>query len=272
VLAGVSETLEFVARHGYLVLFVWTAAEQLGLPIPAIPLLLAAGAMAGAGRLSLGAVVLVSAVASLIADSVWYEMGRRKGVRVLQFLCRVSLEPDSCVRRTEQIFERYGVRSLLVSKFLPGLATVAPPLAGIFGMRWLPFLLLAGLGAVVYTGTFAGLGYLFSAQLEMLAERSLQFGEGLLVFLGGSLAAYVLLKLWQRRRFIRRLRTARITPEELKQRLDAGEDVFIVDLRHLLDLEADPHHIPGAVHLSPDDLDARHREVPRDRDIVLYCT
>src|SRR5438093_6440671 len=170
-----SDTLEFVARHGYLVLFVWMAAEQLGLPIPAIPLLLAAGAMAGAGRLNLGLLVLVSAVASLLADSLWYELGRRRGVKVLQFLCRVSLEPDSCVRRTEQVFHRYGVRSLLVSKFVPGLATVAPPLAGIFGMSSSQFLLVAGVGAIVYTGTFAGLGYLFSAQLEMMAERSLKF-------------------------------------------------------------------------------------------------
>jgi membrane protein DedA with SNARE-associated domain len=184
----------------------------------------------------------------------------------------VSLEPDSCVRRTESIFERYGVRSLLVSKFVPGLAMVAPPLAGSFGMGVLRFLLLSAAGAFVYTGTFAGLGYLFSTQLEMIAERSLRLGEGLVVVLGGSLAAYVLGKYWQRRRFVRGLRTARITPEELKERLDAGEEVFIVDLRHLLDVEADPQHIPGAVHLSPDHLDARHTEIPRDRDIVLYCT
>jgi membrane protein DedA with SNARE-associated domain len=201
-----------VARHGYLVVFIWMAAEQLGLPIPAIPLLLAAGAMAGTGRLGVGAVVLVATVASMLADSLWFVIGRLKGVRVVQFLCRVSLEPDSCVRRTEEIFDRYGVRSLLISKFVPGLATVAPPLAGIFGMGASRFLLAAAAGAVLYTGTFAGLGYLFSAQLEMVADRSLRLGEGLVVILGGALAAYVLVKLWRRRRFIHRLRTTRITP------------------------------------------------------------
>lgn len=267
-----SETLEFVVRHGYSVLFGWMAAEQLGLPIPAIPLLLAAGALAGSGRLSLSLVLLVSVVASLLADTLWYEIGRRRGVRVLNFLCRVSLEPDSCVRRTEQIFGRYGARTLVVSKFVPGLTTAAPPLAGIFGMRLPRFLSFAALGALLYSGTFAGLGYLFSAQLERMAEGALRLGEGLVLLLGGALAAYVLAKFWQRRRFLRLLRTARISPEELKERLDRGEEIVIVDLRHPLDVEAEPHHIPGALHLPPDDLEARQREIPRDRDIVLYCT
>src|SRR2546425_9372261 len=142
------------------------AAEQLGLPIPAIPLLLAAGALAGSQRLSLALILLVSVVASLLADTLWYELGRRRGVPVLDFLCSVSLEPDSCVRRTEQMFGRYGVRSLVVSKFVPGLGTAAPPLAGIFGMRLPRFLLFDSLGALLYVGFFTGLGRLFSAQLE----------------------------------------------------------------------------------------------------------
>jgi len=265
-------TLEFVARHGYAILFLWMLIEQLGLPIPAIPLLLAAGAMAGTGRLNMGVILLVSAAGSLLADAVWYELGRRRGVQVLQFLCRVSLEPDSCVRRTELTFGRYGVLSLVMAKFVPGLSTAAPPLAGIFGMSLPRFLLFAGLGALVYTGTFAGLGYIFSAQLEVLAEQSLKLGEGLLLVLGVALAGYVLVKLWQRRRFLMKLRTARIEPRELKERLDAGEEIFIIDLRHPLDVEVEPHHIPGAFHLSPDDLEARHPEIPRDREVVLYCT
>ncbi|HEU5323892.1 MAG TPA: VTT domain-containing protein, partial [Methylomirabilota bacterium] len=234
--------------------------------------LLAAGALAGAGRLSLTLVLLVSLVASLLADTLWYEIGRRRGVRVLQFLCRVSLEPDSCVRRTETIFGRYGVRSLLVAKFVPGLNTAAPPLAGVFGMRLPRFLAFAGLGALIYAGTFAGLGYLFSAKLERLAAGAVRLGEWLMLLVGGGLAAYVLAKFWQRRRFLHDLRVSRITPEELKERLDRGEEIVIVDLRHALDVEAEPHHLPGALHLSPDDLEARHAEIPRGRDIVLYCT
>lgn len=267
-----SETLEFVVRHGYLVLFAWMAAEQLGLPIPAIPLLLAAGALAGSGRLSLSLVLLVSVVASLLADTLWYELGRRKGVRVLNFLCRVSLEPDSCVRRTEQAFGRYGARSLLVSKFVPGLSTAAPPLAGIFGMRLPRFLVCAGLGALLYAAAFAGLGYLFSHQLEKLASGALLLGEWLVLLLASALAAFILGKLWQRRRFLHRLRVSRITPEELKERLDRGEEIVVVDLRHALDRDAEPHHIPGALHLLPEEIDSRHAEIPRDRDVVLYCT
>ena len=267
-----SETIDFILRHGYSVLFAWMAAEQLGLPIPAIPLLLAAGALAGSQRLSLALILLVSVVASLLADTLWYELGRRRGVPVLNFLCRISLEPDSCVRKTEQMFGRYGVRSLVVAKFIPGLSTAAPPLAGIFGMRLPRFLLFAAVGALLYAGTFAGIGYLFSAQLETMAGRALRLGEWAVLLLGGALAAYVLTKFWQRQRFLRVLRVARITPEELKERLDRGEEIVIVDLRHALDVDSEPHHIPGALHLSPDDLDARHMEIPRDRDIVLYCT
>ena len=267
-----SETLDFILRHGYSVLFAWMAAEQLGVPLPAIPLLLAAGALAGSQRLSLSLILLVSVVASLLADTLWYELGRRRGVPVLNFLCRISLEPDSCVRKTEQMFGRYGVRSLVVAKFIPGLSTAAPPLAGIFGMRLPRFLLFAAVGALLYAGTFAGIGYLFSAQLETMAGMALRLGEWAVLLLGAALAAYVLTKFWQRQRFLRVLRVARITPEELKERLDRGEEIVIVDLRHALDVDSEPHHIPGALHLSPDDLDARHMEIPRDRDIVLYCT
>jgi membrane protein DedA with SNARE-associated domain len=267
-----SETLDFILRHGYSVLFAWMAAEQLGLPIPAFPLLLAAGALAGSQRLSLALILLVSVVASLLADTLWYELGRRRGVPVLNFLCRVSLEPDSCVRKTEQMFGRYGVRSLVVSKFVPGLGTAAPPLAGIFGMRLPRFLLFAAVGALLYAGTFAGIGYLFSEQLETMAAMAFRLGEWAVLLLGAGLAAYVLTKFWQRQRFLRVLRVARITPEELKERLDRGEEIVIVDLRSPLDVDSEPHHIPGALHLSPDDLDARHMEIPRNRDIVLYCT
>jgi membrane protein DedA with SNARE-associated domain len=268
----VSPMLELLARHGYLVLFAWIAAEQLGAPIPGIPVLLATGALAGAGRLGLGAVVLVSTAASLLGDSVWYVLGRWKGSRVLRFLCRVSLEPDTCVRRTEEIFDRHGARSLIFAKFVPGLATVAPPLAGVSGMSSSMFLATAAAAGALYTGAYAGLGYLFSPQIERLVEHALRLGRGMSQVLVAALAAWVLFKYGQRRRVLRRLRGARITPVELKERLDRGEEVFIVDLRHAGDVAVDPRRIPGALHLSPDELDARHAEIPRDREVVLYCT
>lgn len=267
-----SETFQFLLRHGYAVLFVSVFAEQMGLPLPTLPLLLAAGALASAGRLNLALVVGGTILACLVSDFVWYEIGRRRGAKVLRTLCRISLEPDSCVRNTESVFARYGARSLLVAKFFPGLNTAAPPLAGIFRMRLSRFLLFDALGALIWTGAFVGLGYLFRDQLERIAAEALRLGTWLLVLLLGGLAAYVAWKYLHRHRFLRQLRIARITPEELKQKIDAGEEIVIVDLRHSMDFEAEPHTIPGAVRVAAEELEGRHREIPRDRDVVLYCT
>lgn len=264
--------LEFLLKHGSLVLFVWVFAEQLGLPLPAIPLLLAAGALAGAGRLSLAVSLITAVCGALLADVLWYELGRRRGNRVLQWLCRISLEPDSCVRRTEGVFARHGARSLLVAKFLPGLSTVAPPLAGIFGMQPARFLLFDAAGALFWAGSFLGLGYAFSGQLESVAERALSLGGALLVLLAGALAAYIGWKFIARQRFLRELRIARITPEELKEKLEAGEEMVIVDLRHALDFDAAPETIPGALHMDAQELQERNERLPRDREVILYCT
>ena len=264
--------LEFLLKHGALVLFGWVFAEQLGLPLPAIPLLLAAGALAGAGQLSLGVSLLLAVSAALLADLLWYELGRRRGIRVLHWLCRISLEPDSCVRRTEGLFAQHGARSLLLAKFLPGLSTVAPPLAGIFSMRPARFLAFDAAGAVLWAATFLGLGFAFSAQLERVAERALSLGGILFLLLLAALAAYIAWKFIARQRFLRELRITQITPEELKQKLDAGKELVIVDLRHTLDFEAAPETIPGAVRMDAQELQERNERLPRDREIVLYCT
>lgn len=267
-----TETLQFLVQHGYTVLFVWVFVEQMGLPLPAPPLLLAAGALAGAEQLNLALATVLPSVAALLADTLGYELGRRRGTQILQLLCRVSLEPDSCVRRTQDVFARHGARSLLVAKFIPGLSTVAPPLAGIFRMRISRFLLFDGLGAFIWVGAFTGLGFLFRDQLERLAASAMGLGTGLVGILMVALAGYIGWKYVQRRRFLRELRIARMTPDELKQRLDVGEDVLIIDLRHSLDFEAEPVTIPGALQFSPDQLEQRHNQIPRDRDVVLYCT
>lgn len=266
------ETFQFLIRHGYSVLFVWVLAEQLGLPLPATPLLLAAGALAGAGQMNIWLAIALAVLASLLGDVSWYEFGRRRGGKVLNLLCRISLEPDSCVRKTENAFVRHGSRSLLLAKFVPGLNTMAPPLAGIIGMRLWRFLIFDALGALLYIGLFTGLGFVFSNQLEQVAARVASLGFSLLVILGGGLAAYVAWKYIQRRRFIRGLRIARITPEELKRKIDAGEEVVVVDLRGSLDFEAEPQTIPGAIRLAPDKIEEGHSQIPRDREIVLFCT
>ena len=267
-----NETLGFLLRHGYSVLFVWVLAEQLGLPVPSVPLLLAAGALAGRGHLNLSLVAALPILAALMSDALWYQLGRRRGVKVLQFLCRISLEPDSCVRRTEDVFARHGARSLLVAKFVPGLNTAAPPLAGVFRMRLGRFLFFDALGVMVWVGAFVGLGYVFSDQLERVADHALRLGTGLLVLLLGALASYIGWKYLRRRQFMRELRIARITPEELKRKLDAGEDVVVVDLRHSYDFEAEPATIPGAYRMEASELDQMSEQIPRDRDVVLYCT
>ena len=266
------ETFQFLIRHGYAVLFVWVLAEQLGLPLPATPLLLAAGALAGSGQMNLWLALALAVLASLLGDVSWYEFGRLRGGKVLNLLCRISLEPDSCVRKTENAFVRHGSRSLLIAKFVPGLNTMAPPLAGIIGMRLGRFLIFDALGALLYIGSFIGLGFVFSNQLEQVASRVAGLGFSLLVILAGGLAAYITWKYIQRRRFIRSLRIARITPEELRRKIEAGEEVVVVDLRGTLDFEAEPQTIPGAIRLAPDKVEEGHDQIPRDREIVLFCT
>src|SRR5438477_4067445 len=176
-------TLEFLIKHGYVVLLGWVFAEQLGMPVPSLPVMLAAGALAGTGHLSFWTSLMLVAVGALSADSIWYLLGKKKGIRVLQFLCKISLEPDSCVRRTEGIFSKQGARSLLLAKFIPGLGTVAPPLAGIFHMRLGRFMLFDAAGCGLWAGTFLGLGYAFSEQIERIADHAAALGGGLLVLL-----------------------------------------------------------------------------------------
>jgi membrane protein DedA with SNARE-associated domain len=266
------KSLDFLLHHGYVLLLGWVFAEQAGLPIPSIPLLLAAGALAGARQLNFFGAFGAVLAGAIAADSLWYYLGRRKGIQILRFICKISLEPDSCVRRTEGVFSKQGAKSLLIAKFLPGLSTVAPPLAGIFHMRTRWFLFYDGLGTLLWGGSFLGLGYLFSNQIEAIAESLERLGGWLLVLLIGGLAAYIAWKYVARQQFLRELRIARITPEELKKRLDAREPVVIVDLRHAMDFEADPETIPGAFRMDAADLEAKSDLLPRDREVVLYCT
>ena len=267
-----NETLSFLMRQGYTVLFVWVFAEQIGLPLPAVPILIAAGALAGGGHINLFMAAGVAIFAALLSDGVWYELGRRRGVKVLQFLCRISLEPDSCVRRTENAFTRHGAKSLLVAKFIPGFSTAAPPLAGVFQMRATRFLFWDALGSLLWAGGFIGLGFVFSSQLDAVTGRALSLGSWLFGILFGALAAYIAWKYIHRQRLMRQLRIARITPEELKQKIDASEEVVVVDLRHSMDFEADPETIPGAHRMEASELEEALHLIPRDRDVVLYCT
>ena len=266
---SLEQTADFLIRHGYAVLFGWVLLEQMGLPIPAAPLLIAAGALACAGKMNLMFAVVLAFVAIILADLFWYALGRYRGARILKLLCRISLEPDSCVRRTENLFLRHGALSLLIAKFVPGLNTAAPSLAGIFRMPVRRFMVFDSLGGLFWVVTVTSLGLILSDQLEQIALR---WGGRLVAVLAGTLAAYVLWKFIQRRRFIRRLRIARITPKELMDKLTAGEIISIVDLRQPMDIEAFPQMIPGALRIAMEEIEDRHGEIPRDRDVVLYCS
>ena len=266
----IAETLRFVERHGYALLFFWVLAEQSAIPVPSVPLMLATGALIHAGRLRLEPAILSCLFAALIADSVWFELGRRRGRQVLRLVCRLSLEPDSCVRQTENAFLRYGMRSLLVSKFVPGLNTVAAPLAGYSKGSYVRFALYDMAGASIWSGAYLAAGYVFSEQLEAAVRYASRVGSNLFLVMAGAFAGWIAWKFLQRWLFLRQLEVARITPEELQQRLAAAEDLFIVDLRSRVAQE--PSLIPGALRMSPEELSARGKEIPRDREIILFCS
>jgi membrane protein DedA with SNARE-associated domain len=267
-----TEHAEFLLRHGYVLLFASVFLDQIGLPVPATPILLAAGALAGLDHLRVSAVLATVFSAALLANVLWYELGRSRGMPVLKLLCRISLEPDSCIRTTEDAFARHGARSLLVAKFVPGLGTVAAPMAGVFRMRRAYFVSFDAAGTAIWALTFVGLGYLWSDRLGPLVEQSGRFGGALFALLGAALAGWIGWKLVHRRRFIRQLRIDRITPEDLKQRLDAGEDVVVVDLRGSLDFEADPETIPGARRIHAEAMEDASAALAGASEIILYCT
>jgi membrane protein DedA with SNARE-associated domain len=209
---------------------------------------------------------------SLLADLIWFYLGRHCGQQVLRLLCRVSLEPDSCVRQTQNLYTRYGMPGFVVAKFIPGLNTLAPPLAGNAGLSTARFLFFDALGSLLHGGLFMLAGVLFSRQLEQILNALVGLGQGALGVVAGLAAAYIGYKYFQRQRLLSELRMAKITVDELHQKQEAGENPIILDLRSPLELEQDASLIRGARHMTMDEVQLRHQEIPRDRDIVLYCS
>ena len=267
-----SETLHFVLQYGYLLVFVWVMAEQAGLPVPVAPLLLTCGALAGQRQMSLLVTLLAAATASLLSDSVWYYVGKRRGLGVLRLLCKISLEPDTCVRQTEAKFAKFGLRTLLFSKFVPGLNTAAAPLSAVVGTPYARFAPFAFTGAAIWASSFLLAGFFFSNQISRITDDLQRLGSWALMLFIGAFIAYIGYRYYERVKFLNQVKGDRITPQELKTQLDLGEQVTIIDLRHPLDLLPDPHTLPGALRISPDDLEARHGEISQDREIVLFCT
>src|SRR6267143_38816 len=209
---------------------------------------MAAGALAGTGKMSWLVALSAAAFGSLLADLIWFYLGRRRGQRILGVLCRISLEPDSCVRRTQDLFTRYGMRGVVVAKFIPGLSTLAPPMAGSSGVSAPRFFLFDGLGSLLYAGSFITAGVLFSHQLEQVIAALASLGSGALGVVVVLAAAYIGYKYYQRQRLLKELRMARITVDELHQKLETGENPMILDLRSHAELERDPSLIRSARH------------------------
>lgn len=267
-----TEMLQFLIRHGYSLLFAAVFLEQIGFPISAVPVLLGIGALAGEGVFSMPASLALAVAASLAADSVWFETGRRRGYGVLRVICRISLNAEICVDRTKDIFIRYGPGALVIAKFIPGLSTLAPPMAGMLRMKPVRFLVLDGMGAMLWSAAYCLLGYIFRRELERIAGLIARTGTSFVVVAAIAVFGYLTWKWLQRQGIVGQLGMPRITPQELASRLEKGEQIAIVDLRHFTDFAAGGTKLPGALHIPPEDLENRYREIPLDRDVVLYCT
>ncbi len=257
--------------YGYLLLFAWVLVEQLGIPLPATPVLLAAGALSAVGEISFALALLSGVASSLVADSAWFFVGRRYGHKVMRLLCKLSLEPSVCVRQTQESYGRRHGMTLVIAKFVPGLSMLAPPVAGQKGMAYQRFLFFDGAGAVLWVGVLLSGGRFFGDLLNRephLLDWAGRFSGALLAL---GILGFFVGRIVRRRMILNRLISARLEPAELKRWLDAGEEVFIVDLRHPRDVEEYPFKLPGALHIPAGSLAQRGHEIPRDRDIVLYC-
>ena len=253
-------------------LFVWLVVETLGAPLPSIPILLAAGVLTATGQLSITTALALSIVACLIGDGAWYALGKRWGSSVLRVLCKISLEPDTCVRRGSDFVSRRGSRTLLFAKFVPGISTVTVILCASSGAPLLSFLFYDVLGNALYTGGYLALGRIIGARVDKLASIAHSVsGASIGIAL---LFAFLLIvrRYMQRRKFQASVQTSRITPQELLDLIERGANPFMVDLRHPLDMLTDARVIPGAMRLTPAQLTARPNDIPHDREIILYCT
>lgn len=264
--------MELLDKYGYSLVFAVALCEQLGFPVPIAPLLLLAGAIAASGKLSFLLLTIVGVVAALIGDIVWFYLGRTKGRSVLKSLCHLSLSPETCVKKTEDSFLKYGMNSLLFSKFVPGLNTIAPPMAGLVKARFHAFLWRDLIGALLYIAGFLALGYYFEKEIFQVTDLFEQLGKTFFWILISGLGLYVLMKYVKLKLLQRLLYKERITVHELKERMDAGEDFTIVDIRANLRLEPDGGTIPGALRIPPAEIDRHMHLLDQSKWIVMYCT
>ncbi|HKU84760.1 MAG TPA: rhodanese-like domain-containing protein [Casimicrobiaceae bacterium] len=261
----------FYAAHELPIIFGTVLVQQLGVPLPAFPLLILAGANAFADPAHGLWVLILAVVASSLGNYAWFRAGMRYGYRVLNAVCRVSLSPDSCVRQTETAFERYGSATLVLARFLPGLGMVAPPLAGGLGFATSTFLLYNGLGSALWAAAGLVLGLMFHTQVEWLFAALAELGNRAIVALACLVVLYVAHRMWKRWRLRRALYAARISVTDLHDMMRRGEDVLVLDVRSRTHRKLDGRSIPGSKPIDLEDLERALAGIPRDRETVVYC-
>jgi len=264
--------IDLLIRYGTAFVAANVFLEQIGAPVPAVPTLIVAGALTRSGALSSTAIMAAAVGSSIVADWIWFALGRRYGYKILKTLCRISLSPDSCVRETEANFDRWGMKSLLIAKFIPGFSTIAPPLAGATKKSTLQFILYDGAGAFIWAGTAVATGRVFHHAIGRILEYLENLGGWAVVLVVSLLVIVVLFKWWQRARFLRHLRMARIGVEELKDLIDRGSNPIILDVRTDAVKKRYPTRIPGAIVASSEEVPTRIAGISPDSEIVLYCT
>ena len=269
--------LTFFIHYAYALLFLWVLVEQMGVPIPSIPVLLTAGTLSATGKVNATLALLSVLAACALADTMWYLLGRRYGNSVLKLLCRLSFEADTCVTKTEGYFHKRGAVTLLFAKFVPGLSTVAAPIAGQTGMPYFRFIAYDMAGSIVWALAYLLAGRFFGD----VAKRSERFfsllGHSAVIIFVLMVLGLMFYRVWKQRKFLMSVRELRLEPAQLLDMIETAKRQkniapFIVDLRHPLDYMPDPRVLPGAVRVSPVDLTAHHSMLPRDRDVILYCT
>jgi membrane protein DedA with SNARE-associated domain/rhodanese-related sulfurtransferase len=264
------ELIAQVGRHGLALVFANALAERVGVPVPALPALLVAGALAATGLIAVLPLLVIAVGTPLAVDLGWFLLGRWRGERTVRAICRRALSPEGCERSTQALFARRGLASLLYSKFVPGYSIVVLPLAGAARVPVHLFLLWDLLGNLLWAGSAVSLGLIFHGAIGRALLYLNRFGIWAAVVAVGGLALVVAMKRWERRRFYKVLRLARIPVEELRRLIDEGNPPAIVDVRTTRSFAA--QHIPGAMRMTIDEVDAKLASLPRDREIVLYCT
>ena len=263
-----------MARHGYLLTFVLLLAEAVGLPFPAAIALVAAGAASASHTLSGPAVLLVAMVALLSGDTAQFWLGRYTGWALLGFLCRLSMNPETCILRSAESFYKRGKLTLVFAKFIPGINTMAAPLAGSMKMRFGQFLRLDMVGALLYAGTYLMVGYLSRDFLAAILSGFHQAGLAMEVVIGAALVGYAGYRLVQFSRYKKYRIMPRVQVQELAARLASGEAdrVLIVDVRSHGYYDIGAERIKGSIRIEPNNLEEEIKNLPKEKDIYLYCT